>query len=547
MNNTNMDDLLKLLNETTEECDKINIMTESTDTTIGIIQKRLYGLQNTLLDNMSSKNPNYMTPDTIDLIKKVQQIQITEAHKVMTYPNIHNEKKYDIKAGVMISYVLNKLDYNFEHDIDFESKDLLDDAVAYTYKKLTGESIGSKLEINEFREKYRIYALGGGRRVYIYPKVATLVKLATKSPYIINYIDDRLIYKHIRSLRNYANELNHRFGQLVRKNPKLKNKLNKYISCVESAIKYITRMYKDIRTVMFELDVEYRRVFREIISIDNDINSELSESIEFNPIIYDLNKVYKELSNLPNDVIMESSNGEHILKESESLSIKESLLNANRYFLTNVIEKLNARENTLDHIKSSARLVSNVTQDDCNEYQVYSYSNINNMITSNIKNALYLYMKDRGNNINELKTGKVLAKEILSNIDLLKDSYSESEDGSWLINTLYNIRNALYGDCKTYITLEVESLANNLITIPNILKDINETMILIYKSISDKIEIFANKIKNGKCDNIKEEITKTVNYYCVYNEILNCIYECLQNLALASIDGLKCVIENKLK
>lgn len=546
MNNTNMDDLLKLLNETTEDCDKINIITESTDTTIGIIQKRLYGLQNTLLDNMSSKNPNYMTPDTIDLIKKVQQIEITEAHKIMTYPNIHNEKKYDIKAGVMINYVLNKLDYNFAHDIDFESKDLLDEAVAYTYKKMTGETIGSKLEINEFREKYRIYALGGGRRVHIYPKIATLIKLATKSPYIINYIDDRLIYKHIRSLRNYANELNHRFGQLVRKNPKLKNKLNKYISCVESAIKYITRMYKDIRTVMFELDVEYRRIFREIISIDNDVNSKLSESIEFNPVIYDLNKVYKELSNLSNDIIIESSSGEHILKESESLNIKESLLNANRYFLTNIIGKLKSREDTLNYIKSSAGLVSNVTQNDCNEYPVYTYSNINNMLITNIKNASYKYMKDRSSDINELVTGKELAKEILCTVDLLKDSYSELENGPWLVSTLNNIQTAFYGNNK-YITLDVESLANNLIIIPNILEDINETMILIYKNISDKIGTFTNKIKNGKCDNIKEEITKTVNYYCVYNEILNCIYECLQTLALASISGLKCVIKNKLK
>lgn len=545
MYNTKIDNLLNELSETTSRCDELTVLSESMDSdNLGIIQKRLFSLQNTLLDCMATHNPMYMTPDTIELIKKVRNIQVTEEHKVMTYRNIHNEKKYEVQAGVMINYVLNKLDYNFTNNIEFEQKDLLEEAVAYTYKKLTGETIGRSLEIGLFREKYRLYALGGSQRVSIYPNINTLIKLATNSPYIINYIDDRLIYRHVRSLKNYANELNHRFGNIVRKNPKLKNKLNRYISCIETAIKYITRMYKDIRIVMNELDVEYRRIFREIITIDNSLKtSELNESATFNPVIFNLNSIYKESDNLVNSILTENAENQNPKKESLE-SLKESLFKTHKSFLTDAINKLQLHERMRINIKNDTGLVANITQEECDRYPVYTLSGVNTPITTNIQNVLTKYMMDRGKDINELPDSKELVKIILQDVDLLKDCYTSTEEGQWLKSTLDNIDKSLAGNSK-YLTLDVESLANNLITIPHILKEIDETTELICKSISSRFDTITNKIENSEC-NIKEDIEKTVKYFCVYNEILNCIYKNLESIAVNSIDAIKNIIENKI-
>lgn len=546
MSNTNINNLLNLLNETTTKCNKLTVLIESNDEQYSnIIQKHIFGLQNFLINSLSISNPSYMTADTVDLIKKVRNISITEDHKVMTYPNIHNKKKYDIKAGVMIGYVLNKLDHNLKNNIDIDSKKILNEAIAYTFKKLTGNDVGKELDISEFRERYRLYALGGSRRVLILPNVYTLTQLATKSPYIINYIDDHLLYKHVSSLKSYANELNHHFSDLVDKDPSMKNKLNKYINCVELAIKYVSRMYRDIRTVMFELDVEYKRIFREIISIEKSLNNSINESIQFDDVILNLNNVYKQVDEFNNYVLNESIENQKS-KESLLKSLKESLINTNKYFLNTNITKLNEREQTRNKLKNNMCLISKLNQEFCNEHPVRTLSTINQVLTSNIKNVLSQQMIDRGNDISELPESKELVKLILKDVDLLKNCYSEPEYDSWLFSTINNINKVLIDNHNNeYITLDVESLANNLILIPNILEEINDSMLLLYKSISDKITNITERIKNGDY-NIKNEIMKIVNYYCVYNEILNCIYKDIESIGMETVSIISKILNNEV-
>lgn len=541
MYNTNMNDLLNVLTETTTKCDSLISLTESIDKPyIGTIQKRLFGLQNILMDSLQNSHPAYMTQDTIELIKKVRTINPTDAHRVLTYPNIHKEKSYDIKAGVMIGYVLNKLDSLLKEGKDIDSSKILREGVAYSYKKLTGENVGRELDIGEFREKYRLYALGGFNRVQVYPRINTLIKLAIQSPKTLNYIDDHLIYRHIRSLKDYANELNSRFSEIVRRDPKMKNKLNKYISCVESAIKYVNRMYRDIRVVHTELDVEYRRIFREIISIDNSLKSRsLNEVTQLDPVISNLSIIYEQINKLDDITLTESIENQNE-KESLLKSLKESLLETNRYFLSTNINKLNEREQIRNEIRNSACLVSKLTQDICDNNPVSTYPNINHLLTANIQNILTQQMIDRVNDIEKFPEARGLVKKILNNVEIFKDCYCGDDKSPWLGDTLDNIHLAITGGYNNeYVTLNVESLANNLITIPNVLEQINESMLLLYKSISDKISEITKKLKNENCVELKDNIMKIVNYYCVHNEILDRIYRSLEMMALESISNIQ--------
>ena len=382
----------------------------------------------------------------------------------------------------------------------------------------------------------------------IYPRVYILTALATKSSYVLNYIDDRLIYRHIRSLKDYANKLNAHFGELIKENPKMKNKLNKYIDCVQTAIRYILRMYRDIRSVMMELDVEYRKIFREIISIDKSLQKSMNESvIRFDKIIPDLNVVCEQADNINNYALNESvENINTESKESLIKSLKESLNETLSYFLHSCINKQSDREKLRSEIKNNSCLIVKLNQDYCNDHQIRAVLSINRILTDNILNVCTQYMKDRTKPINERPSARELSKLILQDVDILKGCYTlpENFNGSWLSQTLDNIQKTLYdGYNKDYLTLNVESLANNLITIPNILENLNRTMLLIYNDISINIEKIINKINVGDY-NIKNDIIKIVEYHCVYNEILDCIYRSIESIGMNILSSIRKIIEN---
>lgn len=548
MLDNSVDNLLSMLNEVTEKCDNLVVMSESSNEFMSKIQKKLFSMQDTMMNSLS--HSSYMSQDTIELIKKVRNIKITDEYRVMTYPNIHNEKKYDIKAGVMINYVLNKIDESLRYNDDnFDPVKINNEGIAYTYRKLTGESVGYELPIDQFKDKYRRYVLGGDNRTLVYPKVYILTALAAKSTYILNYIDDNLIYRHIKSLKDYAIQLNNHFDALIRENPKMKKKLNKYIDCVMMAIRNILRMYRDIRSVFLELDVEYRRIFREIISINNSLQLLMNESvIKFNEIIPNLSVICEQSDKINNYVINESV--EDINTESkESLikSLKESLNQTLSYFLHSCINKQTERENTIKNIRDNACLITKLDQDYCNEHQIRTMKSINTMLTNSILNSCTEYAKNKNKSIDEFPSSKELPRLILQEIDVLKDTYILPEDfsGSWLSQILDNIHRALYGGDynEDYLTLNVESLANNLITIPNILEKLNTTMLMIYTDISNNIEKITKRIKNGDYD-IKNDIIKIVNYYCVYNEILDCIYRSIESIGSNTITSINNVLKN---
>ena len=150
----------------------------------------------------------------------------------------------------------------------------------------------------------------------------------------------------MRSLKRYASEVEDHFNKLIAGRPELRTQLNKYIDCIELAINNIMRMYKTIRLVFTELDVEYRNVFREILSIDRELNGNVNyESItEF--INANVHNLRETCSIMSTNTITESID-ENTIKESLILS-KESLNNTLDRFKESCIKLDNERKKSFE-------------------------------------------------------------------------------------------------------------------------------------------------------------------------------------------------------
>ena len=75
MSDTSIDNLLSMLNEVTEECNDLVVLKEDSGEFFDHIQKRLFGMQNVMMNSLKNKHPAYMTQDTTDLIKRVREIK----------------------------------------------------------------------------------------------------------------------------------------------------------------------------------------------------------------------------------------------------------------------------------------------------------------------------------------------------------------------------------------------------------------------------------------------------------------------------------------
>ena len=74
------------------------------------------------------------------LIEKVKHIKMDYSYRLSTYPNIHNNKKYDIHAGCNVDFVLESiLDHIDNPKKDFDPKYINEVAIAKTFNKLTGK------------------------------------------------------------------------------------------------------------------------------------------------------------------------------------------------------------------------------------------------------------------------------------------------------------------------------------------------------------------------------------------------------------------------
>jgi hypothetical protein len=277
----NINSLLNELNNITNKCENFYTINESID--IDAINKKFREIGRNI-SNFGNFSEIRITEELEDLIDRACSIHLTNDFRISLYSNIHNVVKFDIKAGVAIDYIVDKIYKSIDNpNIDFNVEETVQEAIAFAFKTCTNKSIDKKMSLSEFKDKYWLHAFGSrSRSSYIKPDLITLARLCRRTPMVISYIDKVLIHNHISYLHKYMHKLESEFNKLVKNNESLEPMISKYIRCFKLGTDSTLSMYKLIRNIFIELFVEYKRIFNEIIRIDNDLrNSNLNESITF--------------------------------------------------------------------------------------------------------------------------------------------------------------------------------------------------------------------------------------------------------------------------
>ena len=533
MLDNSIDNLLSILNKTTKQCSDVSTLTETPDAK-STIMDRILGLSKSLVDKIDSFGSAYLSDIDIELINKVKNIPVTSSYRVMTYPNIHNEKKFDIRAGVLINYVLDKIDASLKDSaVDFDPYKINREAISYTLRVLIGRTPSPELSVAEFKEEYRLYAFGSNTKILMYPKVHIIIPLLKRAPYIINYIDTKLIYRHIRSLKEYANQVEDRFSKLTRSRPELSNQLNKYVECIEMAIKNVLKLYKAIRLVFEELIMEYRSILRQIIELNND----MTESINYDSITGFVNSSIKDFKSLKDVSVLNESLDTLDQNQKESLTKLESITKVQKIFSDKYFNHIGRMDDMYKAIVSNSCLISDINEP-ISKNKIFTILSVNKPINNNILNILTEYMNSR---VNPLDSSSI--SDLLTNIfkdTEYMDCIYDGEDKNIIGKTLANISNKMIGN-KDYINLNIEILANNLIKIPNMLTEIKNTVNLIYESVNNKLELMKAELSSNKNGvyNIKSDLDIILNYYLVYMTILLCIHENLYIIGSNTIESIR--------
>ena len=292
-------------------------------------------------------------------------------------------------------------------------------------------------------------------------------------------------------------------------------------------------MYKTIRLVFTELDVEYRNVFREILSIDRELNGNVNyESItEF--INANVHNLRETCSIMSTNTITESID-ENTIKESLILS-KESLNNTLDRFKESCIKLDNERKKSFEFICSNMGLVSTLNDIDINgDIKILTLSNINTDIAPwKLKNIIiqdsYPENADRYDIINAI----------------LKDTgfnncIADRNSTNFIGDTIYNISNKMIGGNQTHITPNIEILANNLIEIYDLLKLYDKHITNICSRVQTNLEYLVTKFNNNEINKIdfKGIFDKIIKFDFIWLTILNCVYKNLSVIGEYSIGSI---------
>ena len=367
------DKLLESLSDIT--CQSKQILQEGSSTVDRVLQ---LGAR---LSGGIGENPITISSTDKALIDKVKKIRINSDYKISTYSNIHNTKKYDVHAECNIDFVIEEIINHIENPKStFNPKLINETAIAKTFHKLTNVSYEDKtMSTDEFRYEYRSVAFGGFKKVMQLPNVLLLSRLYERSPFIVNYINNRLIFSHISNLKNYYSKIEKKFNEIAKSKPNIATSLDSYLSCLDTAIRNTLIMYKAIRSTFIELNAEYKNIFNEILSIDRELQDQnLDESTVnfYNSLFEDINTLNEEINNLEITLNESITNNEDIKLSKEQISKSKSFKSLIDKFNTNSNINSSARDIALNNIKDYYGIISRISNEDLvkidREYKIYS-------------------------------------------------------------------------------------------------------------------------------------------------------------------------------
>lgn len=546
MNNSNIDKLLESLNDITYQSKEV-LQEESTT-----IVDRILHIQNALSGNIGGTSTVKISANDREMIDKVKKIRLNYEYRILTYPNIHNSNKYDIQAQCNIQYVLDAICEHIDHpDKEFNSKRVNEEAIAKTFHKLTGQTYNDKtMSLDEFREEYQSVAFGGFRKVLVIPNVIQLTRLYERSPFIVSYINNRLISEHINNLNRYYKDVEDKFNKMARNNAEISISLNKYLECLETGIRNTLVLYKAIRSIFLELNAEYKNIFNQLLDIDRDLSSKsLNESMT---LFY--NTLFNKIDNLTENINYEKTliettqqnNSEELSNNIESKSFKSFI----EYFINESKINRSAREIFLSKTKEIYGIISNISNDDLakinGSYRIYS--NIINKIDMSdfisVINNKIDFCKTQFDSIvnNEEKLNTItkdeVFKELIADISLCNiPNLSESNMVGCIMD---NIRKTILG---TPIISKINNLNNtfdNILNIPNYCEIINQHLIKLDDFIKDLL-ISNNKINNDKTKLVNIKIIKA---YIAYSSVISCIFYTLMNFENKSLELVQTLIND---
>lgn len=468
-----VDELLSQLNE----CTKYDPMNETFD--IGTISDRMNTLKGKLLTSVGLTNAT-LDEERMKMLKEVKLIPIDNSFRVVTYPNIHFEKKYNIDASVLFSFVMKKIDEhaNKNDGSYFDKTGTIQEAIAYTLKYLTGHTPSKTLTTDDFKKEYQIYAFGSYKKIQTYPKVNTLAILAQRNPYIVSYIDNRLLYRQINNLTDYSKKIENDFSKLLRNNHDLKYILSSYMDCIERSIRALVNIYKIIRNTFIELQNEYFNIFRQIIRIDQANRGRI-----FNDCCIETNKYMKSLNESIEDFETSGNyNNESIPKTMgiEFISMIQNKIEISRKIRTSANNKLGLLSK------------SDVSED----LTLTTYDGLFKPISLNVKKYI--------DSIDNLILSSSDISDLTSKSSLIL--YDKEIDGD--INKLrLNINNDIKGNMKT----QNVSLDNILSIIMNLLSLCEYIDNNYYQKIISKISFDSETNDLEKCNYIKNIIIASMS------------------------------------
>lgn len=540
-----IDNLLESLKDTTYQSKYI--LQEGTNAIDRILQLQAR------LSGAVDGSPISITAKDRELIDKVKQIRINYDYRIVSYSNIHNQKKYDIHAGCNVDFVIEAILKHMDNPSDtFNPKRINEEAICKTFKKLTNTSyIEKSMNTDEFRYQYRSVAFGTFRRVMVLPNVIQLTKLYERTPFIVNYINNRLIFKHINSLNTYYKSVEEKFNKLAKNDPNLNTSLNRYLACLDTAIRNTLIMYKAIRSTFLELNTEYRNIFGELIGIDNELASKsLDESTVkfYNSIFSEVDTLTETINNCGSTLNEDTSNNK---KVELSNNISKSFKSLVSEFETEAVINYNRRRITLENIKDVYGIISRISNEDLininNEYRIYP--NIINKI--DMEN----FISSLDNKIDFCKSQfyELINKEVIT--DITKEGILKSilQDTSfWTeipedkkFNTIGYLMDSVKEKLlnKPIITKinNLEYTFDNIVNIPDYCKRINDHITDINLVI---IELMHEVLKIDNKEKIEIVINNLIRSYIGYSSIISCIFYTLLKLENKSIELVQNLIDD---
>jgi hypothetical protein len=540
------DKLLESLSDIT--CQSKQILQEGSSTIDRILQ-----LGSRLSGNIGGDSLAISSTDR-ELIDNVKKIRINDDYKVSSYSNIHNIKKYGIHAECNVEYVIEEILNHIENPKStFNPKEINERAIAKTFHKLTNITYQDKtMSTDEFKDEYRSVAFGGFRKEMILPNIIHLSRLYERSPYIVNYINNRLIFSHINSLKNYYSKIEDSFNNIAKNNPNMNVSLEGYLACLDTSIRNTLIMYKAIRSTFIELCAEYKNIFNEILSIDRELKDQnLNESTLnfYNSLFEDVDILNNDINNLETLLNESISNNENLKLSKEQISKSKSFKSLIDKFSTESNINSIGRDIALNNIKDYYGIISRISNEDLinidREYKIYS--NILNTIDMNnfisIINTKIGFCKNQFSNLNENQeklesiTKYDILKEILSDISLC--DIPDNQD-NMLGKIIDGINAKIFNKHIITKITDLSGLFDNILNIPKYCETINNHI----KDVSNMIIDIMNKnMENNNIYKMKLVNDKIINAYIGYNLILTCIFYNLLKFENSSLELVQALID----